>query len=361
MSPVKNPYSFFQLLVTYHKKHLYKIIVPWVILCMLFFLTSYFKAQSENAVYEWLNFVYSSLFILLVFYIVYLLFFVVYYFANLYPHKYYLIVNSPLFIKLLFAGILLLVGLPLILGRYNLTIVNYENLLTLSWSIFGISVTFALVTYFLIFEKLSGEKQVVSKLGKIDHNASVLLSLSTFFMLSINVFLLSLSSLNIFLVSRELSRFNEILSQAAFWFSINVVASTTYDFIALLKKKKKELEFESAELALEKHEIEESANEFTIIRKKFKALNTTYKFLQRKKKKIGKILEESEEFTEELEKFSNKSQEKPNSINQTETKIFIKRLKKYIKSRVEATAILSEIEKFEKDLQEFQDSDTLPK
>ena len=89
--------------------------------------------------------------------------------------------NSPLFIKLLFAGILLLVGLPLILGRYNLTIDNYENLLTLSWSIFGISVTFALVTYFLIFEKLSGEKQVVSKLGKIDHNASVLLSLSTFF------------------------------------------------------------------------------------------------------------------------------------------------------------------------------------
>jgi len=356
MNKIKNPYSFFQLFVTYHKKHFYKIIVPWIILSLIVLGTSFNKSISDNNAFEWDNFLLGSLVFFGVLYFIYMIFFIAYYFASIYPHKYLLILKSPLFLKSIFIGILLLVGLPVVFGKHNLSIDNYENILSLSWSIFGISVTFALVTYFLVTDKLSSEKQVVSKLGKIDHNASVILSLSTFFMLSVNVFLLSWSSLDVFLLSREVSRFNEIISQTTFWFSINVVASTTYDFIAHLKTKKREIEFASAEIALEKNEIEESSKEFTRIRKQMKQLTLTYKIMIKKRTRVDTILKQSTKIASYLEEFASKLTDSPQSIDVQQAKVFVKEYKKYVQLRNEATAILADIERFQIEVDKFQET-----
>jgi len=356
MNQFKNPFSFTQILLTYFKRHFYKIIVPWIILSIIVFGTSFSKSVSDNTSFEWGNFVLGSLVVFGIFYFLYMLVFVAYYLATIYPHKYLLIVNSPLFLKSVFVGILLLVGLPVIIGNHNLSIANLESILSLSWSIFGISVTFALVTYFLVIEKLSSEKLVVSKLGKIDHNASVILSLSTFFMLSINVFLLSWASLDVFLLNREASRFNEIISQTTFWFAINVVASTTYDFIAHLKKKKREIEFASTEIALEKNEIEESSKEFTRIRKQLKQFGSTYKIMIKKRTRVEKILKQSSKISIYLEKFVSKLTDSPQSIDVQQANVFVKEYKKYVQLRNEATAILADIEKFQTEFDKFQES-----
>lgn len=356
MSKFKNPFSMIHIFIDYHKKHLYKAIVPWLVLTLIAAYNSYSKALSNFVGFEWPSFIVGSLIVLAIVYVLYLLIFIPYYFATIYPHKYLLILKSPLFLKSIFIVILLLVGLPVVFGKHNLSIDNYENILSLSWSIFGISVTFALVTYFLVTDKLSSEKLVISKLGKIDHNASVILSLSTFFMLSVNVFLLSWSSLDVFLLSREVSRFNEIISQTTFWFSINVVASTTYDFIAHLKTKKREIEFASAEIALEKNEIEESSKEFTRIRKQMKQLTLTYKIMIKKRTRVDNILKQSTKIASYLEEFASKLTTSPQSIDVQQTKVFVKEYKKYVQLRNEATAILADVEKFQIDVDKFQET-----
>lgn len=360
MSKFKNPFSMIHIFIDYHKKHLYKAIGPWLVLTLIAAYSSYSKSLSNFVGFEWPSFIVGSLIVLAIIYALYLLIFIPYYFATIYPHRFLLILKSPLFLKSLLFGALLLLGIPIIFGKHNLTVDDMQRVLTLSWTVFGISVTYALVTYFLVIDKLSKEKTSITKLGKIDHNASVVLSLSTFFLLALNVFFLSWSSLEIFLLNREVTRMNQILTQTSFWFSVNVVVSTTYDFIAHLKMKKKEVEFASAELMLEKNEIIQSSKEFTEIRKKTNQLTSSYKIMQRKHKRQNKLLDMSTKLIEDLELFNQRANDNPKSIDEAQVRTLVKKIKKYSRLKNELVAINSEIEKNKIDLEEFQNRITPP-
>jgi hypothetical protein len=256
--------------------------------------------------FVWYDYIVDSLIIFGVLYIPFLVIFFPYYWVFTNPYRLQLLF-SPKVSKILFASLFILSGFPILLNYNDLNLVELQDIVKLSWTIFAISVTFALVTFFLVSSQLSEDKVSNFEEDKIYHNSIVFLNLVTFTLLSINVFFLSWSTLSVFVTSRENEIVNQVFVKIGLWLSLSVVVNSTYDFISLIKKKRNELMFSEAELLTESEELKKQSIKFGELKGIVKSTTSRSKLILKKKKKLERTVDKLKLLADKLEGLDLKS------------------------------------------------------
>ena len=157
--------------------------------------------------------------------------------------------NSP---KLILGYFLLLLFLESVTADAIWTADELNDILTLEWTIFGLSLTIFLVWNVLIVDYLKKKRPVETEslqflqkyrllLERQSFSQEVELTFSTIVFLSINLILLLVSSSLLFIVHKPESLITQNFIRCAFFFSTNTIVSLFFDILKPLKKDKDDL------------------------------------------------------------------------------------------------------------------------
>ena len=352
MRKIKDPLSVYNLLRQYHSKHYWKFLVPGLVIVVIRTVSTIFSVYRNSMEFIWFEYLKDFSIIFGVVYLLFLIVFIPYYWINTHPYKIYLMMASPKLLKIIFVSLFVASGLPIIIKDYSLNLEELREIIKLSWGIFTVSVTLTLVTFFFISNNLKNSKDKITIFDKPYHNSIVFLSLTTFFLLSFNIFFLSLSTLSVFITSRESGIVEQILVKTSIWLSLNVVVSATYDFIKLIKDKQKELTFQKAELIIEVNELKSQSEKFLELRKIMKTVSSSSKVIDNNKKKLELVFSKFNSITTELLNLDKNNIEK--KMNYFEKRKLLKKIKNYEKLIKKMDILVKDIKNYEDTFKEIK-------
>ena len=154
--------------------------------------------------------------------------------------------------KLLIGFILLCIATASISNTVIWTSERVERILSIQWTIFGLSITIFLVWKVLMVDFLKKAQPQNNSIidyvqrykfleAKRSFSQDIELTFSTLILLTFNLFLLLLSTIFIYMIDTPESIFTQNVTRCSFYFTTNTIASLFVDILKPLKKDKADL------------------------------------------------------------------------------------------------------------------------
>lgn len=202
--------------------------------------------------------------------------------------------------KILLGYIILLLFMESITEKTIWTASEINDVLTLEWTIFGLSLTIFLVWNVLIVDFLK-KKQPTSAdnpdffqkyillLEKQSFSQEVETTFSTTVLLSINLLLLLLSSMLVYLVHKPENLLSQNIVCCAFYFSTNTILSLFFDLLKPLKVDKENLKKKNQVTKDELDSAQTGAFVHTLFAEGIRQINESDKYSEDEKKQLSTL------------------------------------------------------------------------